>query len=64
MTDDDDEDEVGRPGSWAVDDVRQVRRKASIGDSGGEEKFRRGPDLVSPGRSQQYDESWQIWCQR
>ncbi len=48
--------------SCAVDDVSRRRKvgKTSIGDSGGEEKFRRGPGLVSPRRSQQDDESQHI----
>ncbi len=48
--------------SCAVNDVSWQHKvsKTSIGDSGREEKFRRGPGLVSPRRSEQDDESKQI----
>ncbi len=48
------EDEEAGQVRWAAEDVSRRRKasKTSIGDSGGEEEFGRGPGLVSPRRSQ------------
>jgi hypothetical protein len=52
--DDDDDDKVSQVVGKLIDKTSRIC-KPSIGDSGGEEKFRRGPGLVSPEHSQQYD---------
>ncbi len=53
---DDDDDEVSQVAGQLIDEANSIC-KPSIGNSGGEEKFRRGPGLVSPRRSQQDDEA-------
>jgi hypothetical protein len=54
--DDDDDDKVSQVVGKLIDKASRMC-KPSIGDSGGGEKFRRGPGLVSPRRSQQDDEA-------
>ncbi len=54
--DDDDDDKVSQVAGKLIDEASSICRP-SIGDSGGEGKFRRGPGLVSPRRIQQDDEN-------
>jgi hypothetical protein len=53
---DDDNDKVSQVVGKLIDEASSIC-KPSISNSGGEEKFRRGPGLVSPRPSQQDDEA-------